>query len=79
MWKCWARRYRGGKFRLLRCAVGNGEDRRNFRAGMMLAGAGGPVALQTFPDGRGGTVAKNSDFCGARSGMGRIDGTSARE
>ncbi|WP_294436151.1 hypothetical protein [uncultured Victivallis sp.] len=25
----------------------------NFRAGMLLAGAGGPVALQTSPDGRG--------------------------
>ena len=54
MWKCWARRYRGGKFRLLRCAVRNGEDRLNFRAGMMLEGAGGLVALQTSPDGRGG-------------------------
>ena len=42
-------RYRGGNFRLLRCAVGSGDGRLNFREDLMLAGAGGPVALQTSP------------------------------
>ena len=40
---------------------------------MLVERLGGPVALQTSSDGRDGTVAEKSDFCGARSGMGRID------
>ena len=41
----------------------------NFRGEMMLAGAGGPDALQTSSRmEEDGTGAGSSDFCGARSG-----------
>ena len=43
------RQCRGGKFRLLWCAAGSGGDMQDFRAGMLVVGAGGPVALQTSP------------------------------
>ena len=39
---------------------------------LMLVGAGGPVALQTFSMGEDSAEAGNSDFCGARPGAGEI-------
>ncbi len=73
------RQCRGGKFRLLWCAAGSGGDMQDFRAGMLVVGAGGPVALQTSSMGEDSAEAGNSDFCGARPGAGEICRTSARE
>ncbi len=66
------RQCRGGKFRLLWCAAGSGGDMQDFRAGMLVVGAGGPVALQTSSMGEDSAEAGNSDFCGARPGAGEI-------
>ncbi|UKI33564.1 MAG: hypothetical protein L6W00_09090 [Lentisphaeria bacterium] len=40
----------------------------NFRKDLMLAGAGGPDALQTSSQGRSTARSATSDFCGTRSG-----------
>ena len=44
----------------------------NLCGDLMLVGAGGPVALQTFSMGEDSAEAGNSDFCGARPGAGEI-------
>ena len=58
------KQYRGGKFRLLRCAVGSGDGRLNFREDLMLAGAGGPDSLQTSPPVRRLDRAASFSACG---------------
>ena len=66
------RQCRGGKFRLLWCAVGSGGDMQAAAASFPVVGAGGPVALQTSSRGEDSAEAGNSDFCGARPGAGEI-------
>ena len=47
----------------------SGDGYLNFRENLMLAGAGGPDALQTSSRmEEDGTETGNSDFCGTRSG-----------